>query len=168
MATHIWLFVTAWTVAHQAPLSMGFSRQEFCSGLPIPPPGDLPDAGVELTSRMFPALIGRFFTPSTTYRAYHTSSNFTQKHLPKRNKKIRLNREICINVHSSFIQNSIKLETIQMNKQTWKFPAGSVVRTPHFQPRVLSLVGELRSHKPCNVTKKKKKNKQNGVHLLEY
>ena len=38
--SHIWLFVTPWTVAHQAPLSMGFSRQEYWSGLPCPPPGD--------------------------------------------------------------------------------------------------------------------------------
>ena len=41
------LFVTPWTVAHQAPLSMGFSRQEYWSGLPWPPPGDLPDPGNE-------------------------------------------------------------------------------------------------------------------------
>ena len=41
------LFVTPWTVAYQAPLSMGFSRQEYCSGLPFPPPGDLPDPGIE-------------------------------------------------------------------------------------------------------------------------
>ena len=39
--------VTAWTVAHQAPLSMGFSRQEYWSGLPFPSPGDLPDPGIE-------------------------------------------------------------------------------------------------------------------------
>ena len=39
----VWLFVTPWTLAHQAPLSMGFSRQEYWSGLPCPPPGDLPD-----------------------------------------------------------------------------------------------------------------------------
>ena len=39
----IWLFATPWTIAHQAPLSMGFSRQEYWSGLPCPPPGDLPD-----------------------------------------------------------------------------------------------------------------------------
>ena len=39
--------VTPWTVAHQAPLSMGFSRQEYQSGLPFPSPGDLPDPGVE-------------------------------------------------------------------------------------------------------------------------
>jgi len=41
------LFVTPWTVASQAPLSKGFSRQEYWSGLPFPPPGDLPDPGIE-------------------------------------------------------------------------------------------------------------------------
>ena len=41
------LFVTLWTVTYQAPLSMGFSRQEYWSGLPFPSPGDLPDAGIE-------------------------------------------------------------------------------------------------------------------------
>ena len=41
----VWLFATIWTVTHQAPLSMGFSRQEYWSGLPCPPPGDLPDPG---------------------------------------------------------------------------------------------------------------------------
>ena len=44
---HVWLLVTPWTVAHQAPLSMGFSRQEYWRGLPCPPPVDLPDAGTE-------------------------------------------------------------------------------------------------------------------------
>ena len=54
------------TVAHQAPLSMGFSRQEYWSGLPFPSPGDLPDPGIEAG---FPALTGGFFTtepPGTT------------------------------------------------------------------------------------------------------
>ena len=46
--SHVQLFVTPWTVAHQAPLSMGFSRQEYWSGLPFPPPGDLPHPGIEL------------------------------------------------------------------------------------------------------------------------
>ena len=55
------LFATLWTVAHQAPLSMGFSRQEYQRGLMCPPPGDLLDLGVELTSLMSPALAGRFF-----------------------------------------------------------------------------------------------------------
>ena len=53
------LFATPWTVACQAPLSMGLSRQEYCSGLPFPPPKDLPDPGMEPTS---PALAGRFTT----------------------------------------------------------------------------------------------------------
>ena len=44
------LFATIWTVTHQAPLSMGFSRQEYWSGLPCPPPGDLPNPGVKPVS----------------------------------------------------------------------------------------------------------------------
>ena len=63
------LFVTLRTVAHQAPLSMGFSRQEYWSGLPCPPPGDLPDPGIEPVSLMSPALAGVFFTTSTTWEA---------------------------------------------------------------------------------------------------
>ena len=50
--SRIQLFATPWTVAHQAPLSMGFPRQEYWSGLPCPPPGDLPDPGMESTSPM--------------------------------------------------------------------------------------------------------------------
>ena len=45
--SRVQLFVTPWTVAHQAPPSMGFSRQEYWSGLPFPFPGDLPDPGIE-------------------------------------------------------------------------------------------------------------------------
>ena len=56
------LFVTPWTVAHQAPLSMGFPRQEYWSGLPFPPPGHLPNLGMEPTSPASPALAGGFFT----------------------------------------------------------------------------------------------------------
>ena len=50
------------TVAHQAPLSMGISRQEYWSGLPFPPPEDLPDPGIKPVSPASPALAGRFFT----------------------------------------------------------------------------------------------------------
>ena len=56
----VWLFASLWTVAHQAPLSIGFSRQEYWSGLPCPPPGDLPDPGNEPVSFMFPELAGGF------------------------------------------------------------------------------------------------------------
>ena len=61
------LFVTLWTVALQAPLSMGFSSQECWSGLPCPPPGDLPNPGIKPMSLVSPALVGRFFTTSTTW-----------------------------------------------------------------------------------------------------
>ena len=54
---HAQLFATPWTVAHQAPLSMGFPRQEYWSGLPFSSPGDLPDPGIE---PMFPAWQGDF------------------------------------------------------------------------------------------------------------
>ena len=57
--SHVWLLATPWTVAHQAPLSMGFPSQKHWSGLPFPPPGDLPDLEV---NPMFLALAGRFFT----------------------------------------------------------------------------------------------------------
>ena len=60
------LFATPWTVTHQVPLPMGFSRQEYRSGLPCPSPGDLPDSGIERMSLNSPALAGRFFTASAT------------------------------------------------------------------------------------------------------
>ena len=63
---HVWLFVTPWTLAHQAPLSMGFSRQEYWNGLPCSPPGDLPDPGIKPASS---ALAGRFFTTNTPWEA---------------------------------------------------------------------------------------------------
>ena len=50
-----------WTIAHQDPLSMGFSRQEYWSGLPLPPPGDLPHPGIKPESPISPALAGRVF-----------------------------------------------------------------------------------------------------------
>ena len=60
---------TAWTVARQAPLSMGFSRQEYWSWLPFASPGDLPGAGIKPTSLTSPVLAGRFFTSSATWEA---------------------------------------------------------------------------------------------------
>ena len=56
--SHVQLFATPQTIAHQAPLSMEYSRQEHWSGLPFPPLGDLPNPGTELVS---PALAGGFF-----------------------------------------------------------------------------------------------------------
>ena len=66
------LFATPWTVGPQAPLSMGFSRQEYWGGLPCPSPGDLPDSGIEPASPASPALAGRLFTASATWEAHGT------------------------------------------------------------------------------------------------
>ena len=85
--------IILWTVAHQAPLSMGFYRQEYWSGSPCPPPGDLPDPGMEPASLMSPALAGRFFTTNTSWEAqisymytYIWASSVAQtvKNLPER------------------------------------------------------------------------------------
>ena len=56
------LFVIGWSVAHQTPLSMGFSRQQYWSRLSFPTPGDIPDLGMENASPMSPALAGGYFT----------------------------------------------------------------------------------------------------------
>ena len=63
------LFVTLQTVAHQASLSTGFSQQKYWNGLPFPPPGNLPNPGIEPISLIFPALAGRLFTTSATWEA---------------------------------------------------------------------------------------------------
>ena len=60
----VWLFVTPWTAACQVALSMGFSRQEYRSGLPFPTPGNVLEPGVESVSLMSVALADRFFTRS--------------------------------------------------------------------------------------------------------
>ena len=64
--SHVQLFATLWTVAHQALLSMGFSKQEYWSGFPFPTPGDLLYPAIELTSLVSAALAGRFLTTRAT------------------------------------------------------------------------------------------------------
>ena len=67
--SHVKFFVTLWTVAHQAPLSMGFSMQEYWSRLLSSPPGGLPNPGIEHTLLTSSALVGGFLTTSTTWEA---------------------------------------------------------------------------------------------------
>ena len=64
--SHVRLFATPWTVARQVLLSMGFSRQEYWSGLPFPLPGDLPDPEIEPVSPESPSLACKFFITSAT------------------------------------------------------------------------------------------------------
>ena len=75
------LFATLWTVAHQVPLSMGFPRQEYWSGLPFPSPGDLPIPGIKLKSLESPALAGGCFTtepPGMSFSRYRRCCSVAQ------------------------------------------------------------------------------------------
>ena len=67
--SHVWHFVTSRTVAHQAPLSVGLSRQEYWSGWPLSPIGDLPNPGIEPSCLTSPALAGGFFITGATWEA---------------------------------------------------------------------------------------------------
>ena len=74
--SRVWLCATLWTVAHQAPLSMEFSGQEYWSGLPFPSPGDLRDPGIEPVSLTSPALADGFFTTSATWMSRMKISSY--------------------------------------------------------------------------------------------
>ena len=95
---HIWRFATLWTVAYQAALSMGCSRQEYWSGLPCPLPGYLPHPGIRLVSLMSPALGGRFFTTSATWETWsqnHCLSNHDWMTLPTFKRKDLTSQNPC-------------------------------------------------------------------------
>ena len=77
--------MTPWTVARQLPLFITFSRQEYWSALPFPPPGDLPDPGIEPPSPASPALSGRYFTIRGKPFFLHTQSEIKQISMPLRN-----------------------------------------------------------------------------------
>ena len=78
MLSHALLFVIPWTVTCQAPLSMGFSRQEYWSRLPFPSAEDLPYRGTEPVSLASPSLAGRFFTTSAAWKTPANQSRTSQ------------------------------------------------------------------------------------------
>ena len=71
--SHVRVFSIPWDAVHQAPLSMGFPRWVYWSGLPFPPPGDLPTPGIEPESPVSPALAGRFFYHWATQWCYFST-----------------------------------------------------------------------------------------------
>ena len=79
LLSHVRLFAIPWTIlyiAHQAPLSMKFSKQEYWSGLPFPPPGDLLNPLIKPASPEFPALASRFFTTVSPIYLVNSSGKF--------------------------------------------------------------------------------------------
>ena len=101
--SHVRLFVTPWAVAYQAPLSMGFSRQEYWSGLPFPSPGDLPNPGIEPG---FPTL---------------EADALTSEPPGNQNKWLFFIRSIGTQTISLSSQEAIWKGKIQKSSQTWPY-----------------------------------------------
>ena len=101
------LFAALRTAALQAPLCMGFSRQESWSGVPCPPPGDLPDPGTEPSSLLSPALAGGFFTTGATWEAPDPMTHGLKvTHFRSKGpKKIKLKIEKIFQVNSNQREN---------------------------------------------------------------
>ena len=129
--------MTLCTVTHQAPLSMGFSRQEHWSGLPCPPPKDLSDPGIELVSLITPALAGKFFTTSATWRLRQSRMKYRgEKKTTVRNFRI-LKLKKKTNSQTHLPSECAKLMTV-LFKHYWgcttgsKSPVGCPIRVNFF------------------------------------
>ena len=121
--SHAWLFAIPWTVAHQTPLSMEFSRQEYWSGLPCSPPGDLPDSGIELLSLKSPALAGGFLTTSATWGSH------ISKELRRRACVLRLEVGLRCGFWNQVLSDcgsSVK----PWGSRVWRRGAGHLLRKP--------------------------------------
>ena len=112
----VWLFATPWTVAHQAPQSTGFSRQEYPSGLPCPPPGDLPNPGIELVYPVSPTLQARTTEPrgKPTHTRTHTD---THTHTHPLGNRFPLETE-KLSWRASWLQNCEDL-SVTVLRQGW-------------------------------------------------
>ena len=118
--SHVRLFVTLQTVTHQSPLSMEFSRQEYCNGLPCPPPGDLPDPGIEPRS---PAL-QVYSLPAEPQEcprilewvAYPFSSGSSQLNPYRRISCISVQQQIIRSIYNS-IKKKVKYLEINLIKE---------------------------------------------------
>ena len=101
MLSHsVWFFAAPWTVAHQAPLSVGLPRQEYWSAVPLPSPRDLRDPGIEPTSLLSPALTDGFFTTTLSHLASHLNvlhlTIFAYIYLPPNSHYLFLPHFLCI------------------------------------------------------------------------
>ena len=126
--SRVWLFATLWTVACQVPLSTGFSRQEYWSGLPFPPPGNLPYPGIELTEsptssawQVNSLLLSHPGSPSLTI----WPSSWAPWYLHKGTENSSPSKNVHMNAESSFIHNCHDLEATKsfswwMDKWKWE------------------------------------------------
>ena len=146
--SHVPLFATPWNVAYQAPLSMGFSRQEYWSGLPFPSPGDLPNPGIEPRS---PSLWADALTsepPGKPLLSIIWPSNSIPRSLSERTENTCPHKDLCGNGN---FQGQMGI--------TW-WPSGQDSALSLLRVRVQSLVGEVRSCKPYSLAKRKKEKRR--------
>ena len=113
-------FGTLWTVAHQAPLSMGFSRQEYWSGLPRPPPGDFPDPGIDPSSLMSSASAGGLFTTSTAWETLLDENTLKRKCWQSRGSW-RINGSASMLKEVRYSSKGNSMSNFMTEMETWVF-----------------------------------------------
>ena len=128
--SRVQLFATPWTVAHQASLSMGFSRQEYLSGLPCHPPGDLPNPGIQATSIMSPALAGRFSTRIVMDQCKQDTKQDWSLNDKARGRLISDQDVFGISLQFDLRSSGIKFWNLLCSYILMGFPGDSVVKNP--------------------------------------
>ena len=134
------LFVALWTVAHQAPLFMGFSRQVYWSELPCPPPGDLPNPGIKPLSLKSPALAGRFLTTSATWEA-QMSHMPAPKSITVRTLQTGVDVQNVPGVSWGWCRHLNQMKTLPTGGSQWWLVAPSRHYSSHRQYRKVSVLG---------------------------
>ena len=133
LLSHVRLFATPWTVAHQAPVFMQFSRQEYWSGLPFPSPGDLPALRIEPES---PALAGRFFTTAPPGKPAITIqfNNSPPEYIPSKSWKQELKKYPHMHSYSNTVHSGWKVEATQLCIDRWTGNKTGRMHTMAFGP----------------------------------
>ena len=155
---HVRLFATPWTIATQASLSIGFSRQEYWSGLPFPSPGDLPDPGIKSGSPVLQAdalptelwVYGNTVLYQETRKASNRKPNFTPKTTGKRGKKNPKlsSRKEVIKIWAEINEKEMKETIVKINKtKGWFFEK----------------INKIDKHLARLIKKKREKNKINKI-----
>ena len=122
LLSRVWLLVTPWTVAHQAPLSMEFSRQEYWSELPFTSPGDLPNPGIKPASLASPEWAGGFFTACTIWEVATLGSMSILGWLQAQRWKVKqpfqrekLGTSLCSSSRQRVLQQGTETPTTERN-----------------------------------------------------
>ena len=151
LLSRVWLLATLWTVAHQALLSMAFSRQEYWSGLLFPSPGYLPDPGIRSESLVSPALAGGFFTTSATREApwwLHVIANGFFRAKVKSDHLMRVNTLIA--------QSQSRLSPVTFTMwlsqfiESWKFSPSSIKQNTTYSTSLWRWMSIMEGTRTCS------------------